>query len=287
MAKMSESAVPSLLFTETANASIATPAAGKASLFRDTDNTWKDKDESGTVTAIGGTSGASADGWTSAAETWTYVSADGPTGVFSVAADVTTKYSVGMRVRYVQTTTKYGIVTAVSVFGGGITSITIYGGTDYTTANAAISANYYSTSKAPFGFPTSPAKWTQTATDSTTLSANPGTNTWANPGAFTISIPIGAWHVKWEAVVDIDGSGANNQWATLSTANNSESDSGFTFFRSVTGRIINSAAREKALLLAAKTSYFLNLKNSSGDPGFTDLRGDLVPTLITARCAYL
>lgn len=54
MAKMSDAAVPSLLITETAAASIGTPAAGKARLFRDTDNILKWKDEAGTVTSIGG-----------------------------------------------------------------------------------------------------------------------------------------------------------------------------------------------------------------------------------------
>lgn len=60
MAKMSDAAVPSLLFTETDDASIGTPAAGKRRLFCDTDNIWKDKDEAGTVTAIGGGGGIGA-----------------------------------------------------------------------------------------------------------------------------------------------------------------------------------------------------------------------------------
>ena len=37
------------------------------------------------------------DGWRSAGETWTYVSTDDPTGVIKINANVTSKYSEGMR----------------------------------------------------------------------------------------------------------------------------------------------------------------------------------------------
>lgn len=42
-------------------------------------------------------------GWNSAGETWTYSSVDSPSGVISVNADVTSKYTPGMRIKYNQT----------------------------------------------------------------------------------------------------------------------------------------------------------------------------------------
>lgn len=89
-----------------------------------------------------------AGGWI-AGEAWTYVSAT----TFSVAADVTAKYSKGDRIKLTQTTVKFFYVVGVSAFSGGITTITVTGGSDYTLANAAISSPFYSKVQTPNGFP--------------------------------------------------------------------------------------------------------------------------------------
>lgn len=239
-----------------------------------------------------GTGGPGADGWIAAGETWTYVSADGPTGIFSVAADVTTKYQPGMRVKYTQTTVKYGIITAVSTFGGGITSITIYGGTDYTLANAAISANSYTYVKAPVGFNCDPAKWTETFTDTTTRTqATPVAGTWYNVGALSLSIPIGIWNVEYfvngratktaATAVDLE--------FTLSTANNSETDKKLSSYFSFSEASATLAAqtefhRRAMITLTAKTTYYLN--NSTSTATAIIAAGDPT-TIIRAICALL
>lgn len=242
--------------------------------------------------------GAGADGWTSAGETWTYASADGPTGVFTVAADVTTKYSPGMRVRYTQTTVKYGIITAVSTFSGGNTTITIYGGTDYTTANAAISANSYSTARAPFGFPAQALKWTEKFTDSTARTQSSPTNgTWYNPNSTLLSVPIGSWDLSYKAMVvvtrTVDGGDIYGRM-TLSTANNSESDTEFTcssenFGNSsnVYGWKVAPCAAQKHVTLSSKTSYFLNVQSVAGSASGVRIGGGDGTTVIRAVCSYL
>ncbi len=100
--------------------------------------------------------GATTDGWSpDITNTWSYSSADAPTFVISINADMTAVLSIGMRLRLTQTTVKYFIVTAVGAYSGGNTLVSVYGGVDYTLANAAISTPYYSTAKAPIGFPMS------------------------------------------------------------------------------------------------------------------------------------
>jgi hypothetical protein len=90
------------------------------------------------------------DGWTlDDAATWTYVSST----TFTVSGDQTAKFSKGTRIKLTQTTVKYFVVTASS-FGAGVTTVTITGGTSYTFANAAVSANYYSYAVNPQGYPT-------------------------------------------------------------------------------------------------------------------------------------
>jgi hypothetical protein len=245
-----------------------------------------------TVVTIPGGSGPGNDGWVSAAETWTYSSADGPTGVFTVAADVTAKYSVGMRVRYVQTTTKYGIVTKVSTFSGGNTTVTIYGGTDYTTANAAISANYYSTSKAPFGFPLSPAKWTETVISTADdRQANPTNGTWYNDASLQISVPIGVWNVRYSGNLLVSRAASSDMFAnaTLSTANNSESDANWTIvtYRNAGSAQENTVQMDGLLTLTAKTTHYLNVRTLTTSITSLGFYGPDAPTIIRAVCAYL
>lgn len=88
------------------------------------------------------------DGWQPADETWTYASAS----TFTVAGvDVTAKYPKGTKIKWTQTSVKYGVVVN-SAFSTN-TTVTIAVNTDYTIADAAISANFYSYQVCPQGYP--------------------------------------------------------------------------------------------------------------------------------------
>jgi hypothetical protein len=242
------------------------------------------------------------DGWISAGETWTYASADDPTYTFTVAADVTTKYSVGMKIKLTQGTVKYFIITAVSAYSGGNTTITVYGGTDYDLANSAISANAYSMMRTPVGFPMSPAKWTVEKLDtSRRQQANPTNFTWYNLGTTNcqLSVPIGAWEVLFEVHVGASGGTSASQlgvYATLSTTNNSEVSKRYTastYMRYLAHGTSGTGyqaylCRNFRLELASKTLYYLNGSIYS-TPAQTDLSfyGNENTTVIRATCAYL
>ena len=88
------------------------------------------------------------DGWIAADETWTYASAS----TFTVGGDQTDKYKKGTRLKFTQTTVKYAVVIGSS-YGDPNTTVTIAVNDDYTIANAAISANYYSYTDNPQGYP--------------------------------------------------------------------------------------------------------------------------------------
>lgn len=87
-------------------------------------------------------------GWIAGAGTWTYASAT----TFTVAGNVTAFFTPGTKLRLTQTTTKYFYVLSSS-YSAPNTTITITGGTDYTLANAAITAPAYSYMSNPQGFP--------------------------------------------------------------------------------------------------------------------------------------
>lgn len=244
-------------------------------------------------------------GWIGGIGTWSYSSADSPTFVISINADVTGYIGVGMRIKLTQTTDKYFIVTAVGAYSGSATLVTVYGGTDYTLANAAITSPYYSQAKAPFGFPTSPAKWTVTASDTgNAAKATPTAATWyggalLTPTGASISIPIGAWYVEYGATVDMTATlaavGTVGGRVTLSTANNSESDASMsksfsTVFPIITGGVLRvpfNLSPVKKLVLTSKTTYYLNMYANVSVITALNMRGDLFTTVISATCAYL
>lgn len=109
------------------------------------------------VSIVGGGVVVGSDGWVDdTSETWTYASfAAGPpaVGTFTVPGDVRAKYTIGSRIKLVQTTTKYFVVSADPTYDGTKTTVTISGGTDYTLANAAIAGNFHSYVTNPQGFP--------------------------------------------------------------------------------------------------------------------------------------
>jgi len=87
---------------------------------------------------------ARANGWIDPAESWVYAS---PTTI-TVPSGAAAKYQKGDKIKLTQTTVKYFYILGVAD-----TLLTITGGTDYTLTNETITANYYSHSENPVGFP--------------------------------------------------------------------------------------------------------------------------------------
>lgn len=84
------------------------------------------------------------DGWIPASESWAYASAS----TITVPSGAASKYGIGDRIKWTQTSVKYGVIVAVAD-----TTLTIAVNTDYTVADAAISANFYSHQETPVGYP--------------------------------------------------------------------------------------------------------------------------------------
>lgn len=233
------------------------------------------------------------DGWVDAGETWTYGSADDPTYTFTISGDLTGKYSLGMKVRFSQSTggTKYGFITKIAE-SGGTTTVTLYMGTDYNLENEVISSPYYSVVKAPFGFPLDPAKWTVAVTDTTQrIQTSPVSGTWYNLGSVSISIPIGIWDVEYH--VKLYGTKATNSLdvlVSLSTSNNSESD-GTMSVREDATTTTNLAAgvvyRRRTITLTSKTSYYLITKTGTASMINIYNLNDQMALILRAKCVYL
>lgn len=133
---------------------IAIVGAGDSCNASETQVAWiKDVDAGNGLSITRSSSGATLalannDGWRSAGETWTYASAQ----TFTVSGDQTSKYQKGARLKFTQSTIKYGFVVDSS-YSSPNTTVTIATNTDYTIANASITNNYYSYEDNPQGYP--------------------------------------------------------------------------------------------------------------------------------------
>jgi hypothetical protein len=97
---------------------------------------------------ISGATYVGVDGYISTTDTWVYASAS----TFTIAGvDRTAQFPVGTKIKLTQTTPKYFYV--VSAAFSTNTTITVTGGADYTLANAAITAPFYSYDANPQAFP--------------------------------------------------------------------------------------------------------------------------------------
>lgn len=280
----------------------AKPAASvPGRLYFDTTLVQMERDNGATWDAVEGAgTGLPTDGWVADGNTWSYSSDDAPSFEISIDADMTTMLAPGMRIKITQTSEKFFVITAVGAFGGGATVITVYGGTDYTLANAGITNPYYSPVKAPFGFPLDPAKWSVIVTDTTSRSqAAPVKNTWYNLGgaACQISAPIGIWHGSYKVTKYGYKSSAvtNFVQVTLSTANNTESDAnwttgGYSGGGSGTFDLSQTVFMSGVINVAVKTTLYLNClwdRTASADGTSIQFMNDSSPMVLSLVCAYL
>lgn len=239
-------------------------------------------------------------GWNPDAETWVYHNVDDPTGYFKIEGkDVSANYSVGWRIMFTNGGNVIkGIITAIT-YSAPNTIITFLHEIDptdnqalYLLANSAITENYVSPHKAPLGFPLDPAKWTQkTYSDSIFSRATPTANVWYNTGGLALTIPIGAWNVRYKAGVANERATPSYcvSYCTLSTANNSSSDKDFDSQSFASAVVIYSAIHsiQKDIILTSKTTYYLNIRTDQSSTAYLHLHGSLCRTIIEAVCAYL
>lgn len=272
------------------------PSSGFQRLFiRSSDGLIYKKNSGGTVSGL---VGMPLNGLIADPNTWTYSSVDGHTSVVTINADVTGYIQAGTRIKLTQTTDKWFIVSKTPTFGGGNSTLTLYGGTDYTVANAAITSPYYSYVKDPFGFNSDPAKWTEVVATVGTAQTSPTVNVWYNKGS-SMDIPIGSWFVTFAGTMygqKLTATSVSVE-STLSTANNSESDVTFSSYFVVgqstgNGTVTAGGSFYKSghILLTSKTTYYANIRTETTGAGtisMTDADAGSQKIIIKAICGYL
>lgn len=238
------------------------------------------------------------DGWIKLYGSWTYVSTDGHVFVANFSQSLTGVIQVGDRLKLSDGgVDQYFIVLVVGNFSGGVCPITMYGGTNYALSGSSITGGgYYSHMTNPLGFQLNKSLWTETVTNtSNNTQSSPTSGTWYNIGSISIAIPIGLWSVSYRVAsrCSVASGTLVNQYNTLSTANNSESNAAFTTLDGSGGALGNIIAtfmgtlNNELISLSSKTTYYLNAKTTVSGLADIAFRGDVSITTITAVCAYL
>lgn len=187
------------------------------------------------------------------------------------------------------TVTKYALVSTKPTYSAPNTTITIYSGTDYTMANAAISNMYYSTQKAPYGFPLKNHKWSVEYQGTGSGQTNPTQNTWYNLGG-SLSVPIGSWNISYGCFCY--GARAAGGYlinlTSLSIANNTSNDYNMQAENYCNGltELGGSHFRAKDIALSAKQTFYLNA--AAGQTACTNLAlSGNAPVVIRATSTLL
>lgn len=235
-------------------------------------------------------------GWQSAAtETWTWASTDVPSYTFTVPTDLTTKYHPGTKIKLIQSTQKFFIVTKSS-YSAPSTTVTLYSN-GYALMDAAMSDQYYSYARAPMNFDLNPVNWTEMVESALSGTGSPSAGVWYNHGS-SLNVPIGLWIVSYECNPygwTVDYGSQYVIYTTLSTANNTESDTNWTVQQVWRTTNTNTTQdqrhstgiyKEAIMNLTTKDTFYLNVSSSVAinEVGFT---GPGTPTKIKAVCAYL
>jgi hypothetical protein len=138
------SATPVLLVLGTKNTS-GDPACTNGAIYYNSNFNQLRACVNGTWTSFGNN-----DGWVfDADQTWTYASASS----FTVSGDQTAAFTPGTRIKLTQSATVEYFVVTSSSYSSPNTTVNITGGSDYTLANSAISANFHSYQANPQGYP--------------------------------------------------------------------------------------------------------------------------------------
>lgn len=229
--------------------------------------------------------------------TWTYVSANAGGNTFTAyrSGDVTETFAPGMRFRAKQGAGYLNfILHAVSSYDADNdrTTLTLFGGTDYDLADAAITDVAYSVARFPLGFPAGEGKWSVEFSDNTFQSqGTPTTSTWYNINNASIDIPVGLWNVEYKVDVGITTSANVVAFSvSLSTANNTEDENytkGSVLYGPGSSTVFsNTISNRFTLSLNDETTYYLN--SMSGSLSATSIfnSGTFTPTIIRAVSGY-
>lgn len=178
-------------------------------------------------------------------------------------------------------TTDYALVMKVN---GATATVQVPEGCTIPTSGG-VSAVAYSTATSPFGFTLDKFRWRVGYLGRLQyLQAPPVSGTWYNltstsavSGGLVFTVPVGAWSGGYDCLVyGSRASGANDNYVTLSTANNTESDRSWTSNSqaSATTDVAGECYKQRPITLSSATALYLNAKTANAGLNSLYILGD-------------
>lgn len=223
---------------------------------------------------------------------WTFVSADAPSFVISVNADVTEYMSAGLKFRVTQSgVDELFFVTKVGAYTAGSTELTLYGGTDYELADVDITEVAYSRVQSPYGFPLNAEKWTIEVIETNNYSQAATSGTWYNIGGLSIDLKVGSWYVGYYASVEADSSAIGFIYNSVTLSDNASTESNIKMrtgqYSNSSTLIVSDVFIETRITLDINQTYYLLLSGNSATLTVVEINGAQKATILYAICAYL
>lgn len=192
--------------------------------------------------------------------------------------------------------TEYGIITSVT-YSAPNTVVTLFTGTDHSIPNMSLTALYYSSQRAPYGFPSSGNKWVvETIGRTASASTSVANNAIVNLGGLRLSVPTGAWEIDHTRSIHMS---AASTYFRLGLSNTDSAFSDATGFQHIlssskvnvptggtNGAATVNMSHIPALFLSTTFLYSVQF-NGSGGARTVTLTDDEIIGLIRARCAYV
>lgn len=194
-------------------------------------------------------------------------------------------------------TTNYGIITAQTFSTNTTYTVQVPEGETLPTTGG-IGEVYYSTHRAPYGFPAARSKWFVETILKSPIALGASSATWysgssTNSGSAKLAVPIGEWNVGYYANIYTD-EGTNSlsdHYMTLCRTAGTETDKNFTTHQVVgtmTANVFHQSehAKEQPVATTSLTDYFLMGQFSSVNNN-PSMCAATAPSYIKAECAYI
>jgi hypothetical protein len=236
------------------------------------------------------------DGWESLGSTVTFESStDRPVYDLFVEGDVTNDLWKGLFFKATnENAVKKGIIHDVYYDSEeDKTKIKIFGGTNFKFTNSAITDPFVSYQRSPKGFPLHPDLWgistmIHNQSEDTNITS-PTQNVWYP--VLSIDLKPGLWDLSYSYYGKVDSNGtADVLYATISDYIDSVSDP--LMSSNIVFAIYNGTARQclkwgRVVEINESVTKYLLLKTNQSGQVSIGMVTSLVPTIITARSAYL
>ena len=194
---------------------------------------------------------------------------------------------------------EYAIATKAT-YTGGNTDVTVFCPQGAGIPNETLGATSYSSARAPYGFPADSSKWSvQLLSKVAADVAGPTAGTVYNPSGLALTVPTGAWNLKYKVQLFVNRGTAPNCCGLFGLGIGSSStpnyDTATQMYGSTSADFMATVSLPSyGITVGSATNVSLLVWTPNPGASFLSLRGDFpggssgtATDMVTAECGYL